>query len=150
MAHQRGAALWQFSCLTLIVASVLACAVVSIGGRSVGLPVVAIWLIVAMFALVTMVGSLRLARGESARVESVEEMPTAPAAPGARFDDWLTELMAERDINVTRLALDLDVREDVIEDWMAGRKAPTPVECARLAQLLELPERTVLQAAGWT
>ncbi len=65
------------------------------------------------------------------------------------FQNWLLNQMVEFELTPMSLALKLDLLDGVIEDWVAGREVPDPVQCAHLAELFEMPVQKVLQVAGW-
>lgn len=65
-----------------------------------------------------------------------------------RFQSWLLERMVEADFTPTSLAMGLELLDGDIEGWVAGRSVPTVDECARLAQIFEIPVSQVLEAAG--
>ncbi len=67
----------------------------------------------------------------------------------AQFQTWLLERMVETDHTPMSLAAALGILDGTIEDWVAGRSAPTLDQCQQLAQLFEIPVRRVRLAAGF-
>ncbi|HEY3107802.1 MAG TPA: hypothetical protein VGL23_03570 [Chloroflexota bacterium] len=64
------------------------------------------------------------------------------------FRTWFGEQILDHDLTVTTLSDMLDIYDGTIEDWLAGRAVPSPVQCAQLAELFETPPQYVLRLAG--
>lgn len=60
------------------------------------------------------------------------------------FADWFAGKLAERrDLTTMHVAAQVGVLDGDVEDWLAGRTTPTPDQCKRIANMLDVAPEEV-------
>jgi hypothetical protein len=61
------------------------------------------------------------------------------------FAHWFADRLAERrDLTTMHVAAQVGVLDGDVEDWLAGRDTPNADQCARIANMLDVPPDEVL------